>query len=239
VKTIPKALGSRRQFSLLIFQILLYLIVAFEVSTARLSVGAPGSIDPSFDPGAGLDISKPLPVRVIFPLADGSFLLGGIFTNYNSTPRIALARILEDGAVDQTFAPPASFIAGNTEVWSISQQTDGKFVISGITGSPFHAMIIRLNNDGSLDPTFTFAPRTAAFGMAVHARSDGLIAYLTDDNTGIGLLNSDGSRLLTSGGGFRPFGLFTRIRTSPEGNTFYCLLPQFRPFLFRRDFRIA
>ena len=146
------------------------------VAAPRVSAAIPGSIDPTFDPGTGLDLSKPLPVRVIFPLSDGSFLLGGIFTNYNGVARTALAKILEDGALDPGFVPPASFMPGYTEIWSVSQQTDGKFVVSGITGSPFHAMIARLNPDGSLDPTFTFVPRSAAFGMAVQARSDGLIA---------------------------------------------------------------
>jgi len=198
-----------------------FLLLAVLICSPSWAAG-PGSIDLMFDPGFGINpITKSIPIRVIFPLADGSLLIGGIFTNYNGTPRIGLAKILEDGQLDQTFVPDPTLTAAQTEVWSICQQPDGKIIIAGTDLNVLSARIVRLNNDGSIDPTFAFPKRQASFGIAVSVRRDGFIAYLSDDNLGIGLLNPDGSRLLTSGGLSKPFGLFGRIRNSPEGNTFY------------------
>src|SRR5688500_18298559 len=127
----------------------------FLVAICRDSIAAPGSIDPSFDPGLGIKApgNGSLPVRVIFPLSDGSFLLGGFFTNYNGVRRGGLAKIFEDGALDETFVPDPIFDAINNEVFSISQQPDGQFIIGGIGGSPPTSRLVRLNPNGSLDPT--------------------------------------------------------------------------------------
>src|SRR4051812_11134338 len=197
------------------------LLLALAV-TLRLRAAAPGAIDPSFDPGQGIAPMGSLPVRVIYPLADGSFLLGGYFTNYNGVPRPGLARILENGALDETFVPDSSLFNPRSEIWGITQQPDGKFIVGGInTAAPNGGKILRLTTDGSLDPTFSFPKANSTFVMAVDVRPDGLISYLSDDNIGIGLLTSDGSRLLTAATSYKPFGLFTRIRTSAEGHTFY------------------
>jgi uncharacterized delta-60 repeat protein len=183
----------------------------------------PGSLDPTFDPGSSFaPATITIPVRVIYPFADGSFLLGGYFTNYNGVPRPGLAKILEDGALDTGFEPDSSLFTPRAEIWGIDQQPDGKFIIAGLnTTAPTGAKILRLNTDGSLDSSFSFPKLTSTFAMAVDVRPDGLISYLTDDNFGIGLLRPDGSRLLTSGGNSKPFGLFNRIRISAEGHTFY------------------
>src|SRR5688572_20647880 len=129
------------------------LLAALLLFAALCSVRAaptPGALDPSFDPGRGIQpiINKPIPVRVIFPLADGSFLLGGIFTNYNGVQRPGVAKILEDGPLDETFIPDPSLNMPNVEVWSIAQQEDGKFLIAGIGGSPWRSRIFRLNTNG-------------------------------------------------------------------------------------------
>src|ERR1051325_1432915 len=82
------------------------LAILFLATIPRLAPAAPGSVDPTFDPGSGFaPVTDSLPVRVIFPLADGSFLLGGYFTNYNGVTRLGLAKVLEDGALDESFVP--------------------------------------------------------------------------------------------------------------------------------------
>lgn len=204
---------------------LILAIVALVTASSPLNspAAAPGSVDPSFDPGSGIaPITDSFPVRVIFPLADGSFLLGGYFTNFNGFNCPGLVKIFEDGAVDQTFIADLSS-APRTEVWSIAQQPNGKFIIGGLNLAPglISGKIVRLNSDGSLDPTFTFIRGMTVFLLAAGVRADGLITYLADNNYGIGLLNPDGSRLLTAGGLSQPFGLFDRIRASAEGHTFY------------------
>src|ERR1051325_1118036 len=111
---------------------LIALALLYFARMTQLSAATPGSIDPSFDPGQGIaPITDSIPVRVIYPLADGSFLLGGYFTNYNGVDRPGLVKIFEDGAVDQSFVPDLS-TSPRTEVWGISHQSDGKFIIGGI-----------------------------------------------------------------------------------------------------------
>src|SRR5207247_2440505 len=55
-----------------------------------------GSLDPNLDPGFGPDNS----VYALALQSDGKPLLGGLFTSYNGTRRIGLARLKYDGSLD-------------------------------------------------------------------------------------------------------------------------------------------
>jgi uncharacterized delta-60 repeat protein len=72
---------------------------------ARLNVD--GSLDTSFDPGIGPNGH----VRSISLQADGHVLIGGLFTSYNGTERVNLARIFNNPAIRSIAAPDHSSIA--------------------------------------------------------------------------------------------------------------------------------
>jgi len=112
-----------------------------------------GSLDTTFDPGAGPD-------NAVFTLAlqaDGKALLGGLFRSYNGTRRIGLARVRPNGDLDTTFMDTAhnqfaglindfSFEPPNL-LNSIAIQPDGNLIIGGafnqVGGSPSYNAPLR------------------------------------------------------------------------------------------------
>jgi uncharacterized delta-60 repeat protein len=109
---------------------------------ARLN--ADGTVDTSFDPGAGADNW----VYSVTVQSDGKIVIAGAFTSYNGTARRGIARLNADGSLDTSFIPPLT----NGGVFSVALQSDGKMVIGG-TFEPNR--VARLNGDGSLDTTFS------------------------------------------------------------------------------------
>ena len=107
-------------------------------SIARLNTD--GSLDLGFNPGSGFDDT----VNVITLQPDQNILVGGIFTSYNSTRRIGLARLLPSGVLDTSFLDTAyNQFAGvvkdyhnaafqpNNYLSAIAVQADGNIIIGG------------------------------------------------------------------------------------------------------------
>lgn len=96
-----------------------------------------GTVDESFDPGTGFDDS----VFTISVDNNGQAMVGGVFTEFNSTRRIALARLNTDGTLDTRYIDTAyNHFAGlinptsyepNNSIHSIAFQSDGKVLIGG------------------------------------------------------------------------------------------------------------
>jgi uncharacterized delta-60 repeat protein len=86
--------------------------------------------------------------------ADGKILVGGGFRAVNGVVQSAITRLLPDGSVDNTFAPPTLL----TGVDCIAVQPDGAILIGGSMEVGFALPIrrlIRLSSTGALDPQFT------------------------------------------------------------------------------------
>ena len=119
---------------------------------ARLN--STGSLDLSFDPGAGPDNE----VRSVALQTDGKVILGGEFTTVAGVPRGYVARLNANGTLDTSFNPAVlTHVVGVTPlVSSVVVQPDGKILLAG---SFFYADgydrrgLVRLNADGSLDHT--------------------------------------------------------------------------------------
>ncbi|HEX8547179.1 MAG TPA: hypothetical protein VF691_09475, partial [Cytophagaceae bacterium] len=114
-----------------------------------------GSNDPTFNPtdlgfGDGVD-GKILTTAV---QSDGKIWIGGQFTRYSGFTRKGIARLNSDGTLDETFDLSE---VQNSTVASIVIQNDGKILIGGyfsnLEGKPIKS-IVRLNTDGSIDPSF-------------------------------------------------------------------------------------
>ena len=134
---------------------------------ARLN--ANGSLDTSFDPGAGLNAT----VEVITLQPDGKVLIGGFFTFYNGVGRNRIARLNADGSLDMTFNPgwgaPQGYVRG------IALQADGKIIITGGFDSynsvPTRSIARALPN-GAPDTTFTHGMALGNPIMAVALQPD-------------------------------------------------------------------
>jgi uncharacterized delta-60 repeat protein len=136
---------------------------------ARLN--ADGTLDTTFNPGLGANNT----IRATSLQNDGKLIIGGDFTSYNATLINRIARINIDGTLDTTFN---SGTGANNSVRSILIQSDGKIIIGGgfslFNGSTSNC-IVRVNINGSLDPTFD--PGSGANGNvnSLSIQSDGKI----------------------------------------------------------------
>lgn len=115
---------------------------------ARLNIS--GSLDPSFNIGNGTNDW----VFAVQQQSDGKVLIGGVFTKVNDTPKKYIARLNQDGSLDNSFKTDTGTLGW---VYAIEQQPDNKILIAGefttIDGTDRH-YIARLNNDGTLDKSF-------------------------------------------------------------------------------------
>jgi uncharacterized delta-60 repeat protein len=158
-------------------QLLLICLVLFSL----ISQAQPGANDPTFnvaDVGNGIGTMFNNIVSAAAVQSDGKIVVGGSFTAYNGTIVNHIARLNSDGTLD------ASFNIGtgaNNNVTALAIQPDGKIIIYGAftsyNGIVVSGFLVRLNNDGTLDPTFN--PGTGlSNGFAVSTivvQSDGKI----------------------------------------------------------------
>ena len=75
---------------------------------------------------------------------------------------ISLVRLLADGSLDPTFGTAGMVLTqastGHDQAYAVALQADGKIVVAGFgksgTGTTRDALLVRYNEDGSLDPGF-------------------------------------------------------------------------------------
>lgn len=136
---------------------------------ARLN--SDGSLDTSFDPGAGAGDS----VRAVAIQLDGRILIGGSFTNYNGTTINRFARLNANGSLDATFTVGDG---ADDTVDAITIQGDTRIVLGGLfkhANGVNRNHITRLNNNGTVDPTINFGAGANNFVAATLVQPDGKI----------------------------------------------------------------
>ncbi len=133
---------------------------------ARLN--ADGSLDTTFNPGAGPDDS----VRAIAIQVDGNVLIGGLFASVAGNGLNHIARLTSSGSVDAAFTPG---VGANDAVTCIAIQEDQKIVLggdftqaSGVTRN----RLTRLNSDGTVDPGINFGLGANDFVAALAIQPD-------------------------------------------------------------------
>lgn len=166
-------------------------------------VNPDGSLDLTFDPGAGTGFPNgddAVSISKIALQSDGKILIGGFFDNYNGVERNGIARINQDGSLDTSFNPrngPRFYVTG------LVVQSDGKILIGGdftdIDGIERNG-IARLNQDGSLDTSFDPGLGVDERISDIVLQPDGKIliggsftSYNGVPMNGIARLNADGS----------------------------------------------
>ncbi len=169
-------------------------------SVTAIRLSTLGAKDITFNTGTGLNGNGN--VWTMAEQADGKIITAGAFNLYNGSSANNIARLNTDGSKDPLFNPGGSGINGG--VWAMALQSDGKIILGG-NGSftSYNGVvsnrIVRLNDDGTIDPTFITGTgfNSAVRGMAI--QSDGKIIiggdFTTYNGTPVGYM----VRLLPSG----------------------------------------
>lgn len=134
-----------------------------------------GSPDTTFNPSINGGVWS----FVVQP--DGKIVIGGTFTQVNSTNCGHIARLNADGTLDTSFI---SAPGTNSDVYKVALQSNGKILIGGIfTGVNFttRRFLARLNADGSLDTSFL--PEVGATVRQINIQPDGKIIISGDFET--------------------------------------------------------
>lgn len=181
---------------------------------ARLT--ADGILDPSFTTDA---IINPLwTVNNIGIAPDNKVILAGTLTNYGSRPVNGIVRLNADGSFDSTFHPQERPV---DEIFALAYQSDGKLLVGG-------TYLVRLLNDGSVDPNFNF-PGVSSTIYSLAVQPDGKI--LVGAFNAVHRLNANGSLDATFENSFRPSGGARQIVAAPDGGV---ILGGFSDFTFNR-----
>lgn len=154
-----------------------------------------GSVDPGFNYVSGFDNF----VNVTAVQEDGKIIVGGNFLSFSDKNRSRIARLHPDGTLDTSFDIGTGF---NSGVMALAVQGDGKIIVGGVFDN-FNGTnrqgIVRLNADGSLDPSFISEEALNGYPRGLILLPDGkIIVNSTLFNTlgekhSIVRLNNDGS----------------------------------------------
>ncbi len=182
------------------------------------------------------------PVYATAIQADGKVLVVGDYSAIGGSARLRIARLNSDGSVDSAFNPTASL---NGAAFAVALQSDGKILVAGsftVVNGLSQNRLVRLNSDGTIDPTFTVAagPNGAVYSIlvlpdesilvgggfgAVSGENRAFIAKLLSDgsvetgfnaavNSTVYALASAPGDLVLAGGDFTSFGGQSRIRVA-------------------------
>jgi uncharacterized delta-60 repeat protein/uncharacterized repeat protein (TIGR01451 family) len=127
-----------------------------------------GSLDPSFDPGAGANAA----VHALAIQLDDRVLVGGSFTNFNGHLSSGVARLNADGSMDAGFNLAATT---NGAVYAIALQPDNRILVGGSFNSfsgVTRSNITRLNFDGTVDTTINFGGGANNYVGALAVQTD-------------------------------------------------------------------
>ncbi len=176
--------------------LLLAVLPAFATFAAPLSFAPPGSLDSTFNPGAGAGNT----ILCMALQTDGKIIVGGAFTSFDGSPCTHLARLTTDGRVDDAFEP----VRPDDDVQALSLDGDGRILIAGkfasVNGLALNH-IARLRTDGSVDNSFSpgSGPNSPWINSVI-AQQDGKIlvggAFTSFNGTNrscVARLNSNGS----------------------------------------------
>ncbi|TMP96417.1 MAG: hypothetical protein E6L09_15070, partial [Verrucomicrobia bacterium] len=139
-----------------------------------------GSLDLSFDPGAGPDSY----IVSLSLQTDGKIVVGSNFTQFAGVPRIYVARLNSDGSLDGSFQPNITLIFGG--VLAVQTEVDGKVLVGGEFTSVNGVStknLTRLNADGFRDSSFLASNPSAGRNQNPRVRG---VAIQADGNVLVG-----------------------------------------------------
>jgi uncharacterized delta-60 repeat protein len=154
-----------------------------------------GGIDETFNPGGGADN----PIQDVVIQEDGKIIIAGDFTSFNGVAINRIARINNDGRIDETFNIGS---AANFGIHDVCLTMDGRIVLVGdfnsFNGSPCMGIVV-LHQSGEMDDSFDSGVGFDASARSVVVQDDGKIlvggffsSYNGNDATRLVRLLSDG-----------------------------------------------
>ena len=166
---------------------------------ARLNTD--GMLDSSFQ-NVIFEPAFPGNISTVSVQSDGKVLIGGWFTKVNGVARTGVARLNQDGSLDESFQNGAS--GASAAVGSIATQKDGKVLIGGefvvMVNGIYRFGLARLNADGSLDTAFASGLPVGGKVFSMAIQNDGKVIIGGNFNRVNGVtrnfiarLNADGS----------------------------------------------
>jgi uncharacterized delta-60 repeat protein len=164
------------------------------VSTGRIArLKADGTLDPTFNPGSGLNLSA----YTLQFLPGGRIFAGGLFTAINGVSAERVAVLQADGARDASFGSGAI-----GSVFTAVVQPDGRIVIGGefvaYAGTPINRLA-RLNPDGTRDTQFVVGSGANGAVTSLALQPDGRILLAGNFTSYNGTARSGVARVLADG----------------------------------------
>ena len=189
------------------------LLISLATATAARAGLPPGSLDPSFDPGAGPTIHGLAFPSALLVLPDDRVIISGTFNVFDGTPVPALIRLQADGSLDPSFHV-RSLDGSNALLGLDVEGTDslvvdssGRLVVAGVLtmSDGLEHRVFRLHPDGAIDATFQpLVGGESPFVRKVLSQPDGKVIVLGQFDTINGVaaphlarLNSNGKLDLT------------------------------------------
>ncbi|MCB9244790.1 MAG: T9SS type A sorting domain-containing protein [Flavobacteriales bacterium] len=126
-------------------------------------LNADGSPDNTFNTGSGISGGSgfgSVRINKVRIQPDGKILIGGHFSKFNGDTALLLARLNNDGTIDNSFNANSNFAPAVDgfygQIYSLKLLPNGQILIGGNYGNSNSTAfgIDRLNSDGSLDTTF-------------------------------------------------------------------------------------
>ena len=138
-----------------------------------------GSVDTSFNPGAGVD-NNIYSIAETFINGSRRVYLGGAFNNVNGVSHPYLARLNDNGTVDGSFAPSSGPSAAvyAMAVYPSNSVFAGKLLVGGAFtnfNNTVAEYLARVNADGSVDTNFDFNVNVGAAVRAIAIQNDGRV----------------------------------------------------------------
>ena len=120
-------------------------------------INTSGELDPSFDPGDGINLVAGDFVSALGIQADGKIVVAGSFTSFNGQSCGNIIRLNTNGTIDTSFRLTAGSGANGT-VRSIAIRGDGKIIMGGdftLFNGTARKYVARLNGDGTIDSGYS------------------------------------------------------------------------------------
>lgn len=149
-----------------------------------------GTIDSSF--ALITEVSVTMPVLA----ADGTFYFASPLTHARAAADHWITHVLADGTIDAAYQP---VVRAQARITAFARQPDGKLVIAGdvdhVNGTQVSNGFVRLNADGSLDPTFAPAQNgSSVVSLVVQPAGKVLATFAPGGEAGpLRRFNADGS----------------------------------------------
>jgi uncharacterized delta-60 repeat protein len=154
-----------------------------------------GVLDPSFAPDVGLTVIMQAASGNVALMPNGKIVIAGDFNYVDRTRRETIAVLNHDGTPYQDFDASDLILSEGlyASVSVVAVQANGKILAALLTPAQMRVQkIVRINQDGSLDGSFTYDAPAPNDVRSIVVQPNGKI--LVDCNSGLMRINPDGTR---------------------------------------------